>query len=91
MIHHLEFPEKALEAMVRAAKPGGHIAIWVYGRENNGWLLSMLDPARKLLLNRLPVLWVHAISIVPAAMLWLMLRIGRLDRLFPTAADFLLR
>ena len=76
VIHHLEFPEKALEAMVRATKPGGHIAIWVYSRENNGWLLSMLDPARKLLFSRLPVSWVHALSIVPAAMLWVMLRIG---------------
>jgi SAM-dependent methyltransferase len=76
VIHHLEFPEKALEAIVRATKPGGHIAIWVYGRENNAWLLSILDPARKLLFSRLPVSWVHALSIVPAAMLWVMLRIG---------------
>jgi SAM-dependent methyltransferase len=76
VIHHLEFPERALEAMVRATKPGGHIAVWVYGRENNGWLLSMLDPTRKLLFSWLPVSWVHAFSIVPAAMLWVMLRIG---------------
>jgi SAM-dependent methyltransferase len=76
VIHHLESPERALEAMVRATKPGGHIAIWVYGRENNDWLLLMLDPARKLLFSRLPVSWVHALSIVPAAMLWVMLRIG---------------
>jgi hypothetical protein len=62
--------------MVRATKPGGHIAVWVYGRENNGWLLSMLDPTRKLLFSWLPVSWVHAFSIVPAAMLWVMLRIG---------------
>jgi hypothetical protein len=70
----------ALEAMVRATKPEGHVAIWVYGRENNRWLLWVLDPARKLLFSRLPVSWVHAISIVPAAMLWVMLRIG-LDHL----------
>ena len=80
VIHHLEFPEKALGAMVRATKPGGYIAIWVYGRENNGWLLSMLDPTRKLLFSRLPAWWVHALSIVPAAVLWVMLRIG-LDRI----------
>jgi hypothetical protein len=41
---------------------------------------------RLLLFSRLPILWVHAISIVPAAMLWVLLRIG-LDHM--AAADFL--
>jgi SAM-dependent methyltransferase len=76
VIHHLEFPEMALEVMLRATKPGGQIAIWVYGRENNGWLLLMLDPTRKLLFSWLPASWVHALSIVPAAVLWIMLRTG---------------
>lgn len=76
VIHHLEFPERALEAMARATKPGGHVAIWVYGRENNRWLLSVLDPTRKALFSRLPVSWVHSLSILPTAMLWVMLRIG---------------
>jgi SAM-dependent methyltransferase len=76
VIHHLEFPERALKAMAHSTKPGGQVAIWVYGRENNSWLLSMLDPSRKLLFSWLPVSWVHALSIVPAAMLWIMLRIG---------------
>jgi SAM-dependent methyltransferase len=76
VIHHLEFPKMALEAMLRSTKPGGQIAIWVYGRENNGWLLSILNPSRQLLFSRLPISWVHMISIIPAAILWVMLRIG---------------
>ena len=76
VIHHLEFPKMALEAMLRSTKPGGQIAIWVYGRENNGWLLSILNPSRQLLFGRLPISWVHMISIIPAAILWVMLRIG---------------
>jgi SAM-dependent methyltransferase len=36
VIHHLECPERALEKMVGAVKPGGRV--WVYGRENNFWL-----------------------------------------------------
>lgn len=76
VIHHLEFPERALEAMLQSTKPGGYVAIWVYGRENNGWLLSVLNPTRKLLFSRLPVSWVHTLSTVPAALLWVMLRIG---------------
>jgi SAM-dependent methyltransferase len=76
VIHHLEFPKLALEAMLRSTKPGGQIAIWVYGRENNEWLMSVLNPMRKLLFSRLPASWLHAISIVPAIILWLMLRGG---------------
>jgi SAM-dependent methyltransferase len=76
VIHHLEFPEKAVGQMSQSVKPGGHVAIWVYGRENNGWLLWILNPARKLIFRRLPVSWVHFISFFPAAILWMLLRIG---------------
>lgn len=76
VIHHLEFPEKALAAMTRATKPGGQVAIWVYGYENNAWLLWMLNPARKLLFSWLPVSWVHALSVFPTALLWVALRCG---------------
>jgi SAM-dependent methyltransferase len=76
VIHHLEFPEKALNAMVQSIKSGGQIAVWVYGRENNRWLLWILNPMRKLLFSYLPVSWVHMISIFPTAILWVWLRIG---------------
>jgi SAM-dependent methyltransferase len=85
VIHHLAFPEKALKAMlnatkpgglVNATKPGGLVAMWVYGRENNGWLLWALNPARKLLFSWMPISWVHFLSLFPAALLWLLLRCG---------------
>ena len=76
VIHHLEFPEKALAAMKNATKPGGTVAMWVYGRENNGWLLWALDPARKLLFSWMPISWVHFLSIFPTALLWVLLRCG---------------
>lgn len=80
VIQHLEFPGRAIAAMVRAAKPGGYVAIWVYGRENNRLLLSVLNPTRKFLFSRLPIGWVHWLSLFPAAVLWLLLRLG-LDHL----------
>jgi SAM-dependent methyltransferase len=76
VIHHLEFPARALAAMTRAVKPGGRVAIWVYGRENNRWLISFLDPLRRALFSRLPVSWVHHLSLYPTALLWLLLRAG---------------
>ena len=74
VIHHLEHPELALARMVRAVKPGGQVMIWVYGRENNRWLVSVLDPLRKALFSRLPVRVTHHLSLYPAVLLWLLLR-----------------
>ncbi len=76
VIHHLEYPRRALARMVRAANPGGKVAIWVYGMENNRWLTAGLDPARKALFSRLPIRLLHHLSIYPAALLWLALRLG---------------
>ncbi|KAA0577901.1 class I SAM-dependent methyltransferase [Azospirillum sp. B21] len=80
VVHHLAHPETALANMVRAVKPGGRVMIWVYGRENNGWIVRFADPLRKALFSRLPIGLVHALSLPPTALLWLALRLG-LDRL----------
>lgn len=76
VIHHLEFPEQALMAMTRSVKPGGQVAIWVYGFENNEWLVRLLNPLRKVLFSRLPVGFVHFLSFFPTAILWLLLQLG---------------
>jgi SAM-dependent methyltransferase len=76
VIHHLENPQRALSNMVKAARPGGRVLIWVYGRENNRWIVFLLDPLRKALFSRLPIGAVHHLSIYPAAPLWLLLRLG---------------
>jgi hypothetical protein len=62
--------------MVKAARPGGRVLIWVYGLENNTWIVSLLNPARNLLFSRLPVGLVHHLSLYPSAILWLALRMG---------------
>jgi SAM-dependent methyltransferase len=76
VIHHLEFPERAVARMVRAAKPGGRVLIWLYGRENNGWIVHVFDPLRTALFSRMPLGLVHALSWPLTAILWLMLRLG---------------
>jgi SAM-dependent methyltransferase len=76
VIHHLEDPAYALRRMVRAARPGGQVLIWVYAQEGNRWLTSVLDPLRRALFRRLPVAVVHHLSLYPAALLWLALRLG---------------
>ena len=76
VIHHLEFPEESLAAMARSVKPGGQVAIWVYGYENNEWIVTFLNPLRKALFSKLPIGVVHFLSLFPTAVLWLILRLG---------------
>jgi len=75
VLHHLEAPEKALDAMVKAVKPGGLVLIWVYGLENNEWIVRLVSPLRRLLLSRLPIRVLHVASVFPAALLWMALRV----------------
>ncbi|HKW94468.1 MAG TPA: class I SAM-dependent methyltransferase [Methylomirabilota bacterium] len=77
VVHHVESPEKVLAEMVCATKPGGLVLIWVYGRENNEWIVRLVSPLRKALLGRLPIGIVHFISLGPAALLWVILRCKR--------------
>jgi len=76
VIHHLEHPELALKQMVRAVRPGGQVLVWVYGNEGNRWLVGALDPLRRALLSHMPIAWVHHLSLYPATLLWLLLRLG---------------
>jgi SAM-dependent methyltransferase len=76
VIHHLERPLDALRAMVRAAKPGGKVLIWVYGYEGNEWIVHGFDPIRRTLFSRLPPSVTHALSVPPTALLWGALRAG---------------
>jgi len=76
VIHHLAQPQRALREMVKAVRPGGRVLIWVYGLENNRWLVSVLDPLRKALFSRLPISVVHHLSLYPSLLLWLLLRTG---------------
>lgn len=76
VIHHLEHPEQALFKMKEAAKSGGKVLIWVYGYENNEWVVKYFDPLRKLLFSKLPIKITHFLSVFPTAFLWLLLRMG---------------
>ena len=53
VIHHLESPELAIKNMVKAAKPGAMVLIWVYGYEGNEWVERFVSPVRKLITSRI--------------------------------------
>jgi SAM-dependent methyltransferase len=69
VLHHTPDPEGAFDHVVSRVVPGGRIFAWVYGRENNGWIVRVIDPIRKGVTSRLPrpILWI--VSTVLAALL----------------------
>jgi SAM-dependent methyltransferase len=76
VIHHLAEPDRALRQMAEAAKPGGRVVMWVYGYENNEWIVRYFNPFRHALFARLPIKVTHALSTILTAGLWLALRLG---------------
>jgi SAM-dependent methyltransferase len=76
VVHHLADPPRALANMVRAAKPGGVVLIWVYGLENNEWIVRFVSPVRKRVLSRLPIRVLHLLSLPLGLGLWTAFRLG---------------
>ncbi len=59
VLHHTANPFGSFCSILHKLKPGGSISAWVYGRENNGWIVYFLNPIRRHLTSRLPrpILW----------------------------------
>lgn len=76
VIHHLDNPALAVRKLAQAAKPGGKVLIWVYGRENLEFYVNALNPLRKLMFSWIPLGVVNWLAYAPAALLWVVLRLG---------------
>ncbi|MCC7383955.1 MAG: methyltransferase domain-containing protein [Deltaproteobacteria bacterium] len=71
VLHHTPDPKRAFLELVSRVRPGGRMIAWVYGKENNEWILKVVDPLRRALTSRLPHRAVYQLSKVPAAMVFL--------------------
>jgi SAM-dependent methyltransferase len=76
VVHHLGFPDTAVARLVEAVRPGGLVLLWLYGRENNGWIVWLATPLRRLFFSWLPMPLVDILSWPLTALLWLLLRCG---------------
>lgn len=48
VLHHLPDPREGFLALARWLRPGGTIAVWVYGHENNGFVRNIVEPLRRV-------------------------------------------
>lgn len=82
VIHHLGNPKLALQKLFQAVKPGGKMLIWVYGYENNEWVVKYINPIRKIT-SRLPLWLVHFVTYIFSVPLYVYLK------LFPHSSKYL--
>jgi SAM-dependent methyltransferase len=70
VLHHLPNPREGFKSLVSKVKPGGHVSAWVYGAENNQWIISVVNPVRECT-SRMNRQVLFHLSKIPAAMMYL--------------------
>jgi SAM-dependent methyltransferase len=75
VLHHLPDPRGGFDSLFKRVKPGGAISAWVYGRENNGWIVSFINPLRERFTSRLPPRLLYFLSYIPSLILCAMLKL----------------
>jgi SAM-dependent methyltransferase len=70
VLHHLPDPREGFKSLVSKLKSGGHMSAWIYGAENNRWIVSLVNPVRRVTssMNRRAL---FHLSKVPAAAVYL--------------------
>jgi SAM-dependent methyltransferase len=54
VLHHMPDPRVGFRSLVDRLVPGGRLAVWVYGREGNEWIVQWVDPLRTRVTSRMP-------------------------------------
>jgi len=82
VLHHLPDPQAGFVSLASKVEPGGSVAAWVYGAENNEWITRWIDPIREKLTSKLNPRTLLHLSKVPAASLYLATKLlyGPLNR-----------
>ncbi|MFA5504993.1 MAG: methyltransferase domain-containing protein [Vulcanimicrobiota bacterium] len=85
VLHHLPDPIGGFQQITGAVREGGTLSAWVYGRENNEWIVNWVDPFRKHVSGRLPRPVLRGISWILAQFLYWLTRLVYLpgQSLFP--------
>ncbi|MBS1998793.1 MAG: class I SAM-dependent methyltransferase [Cyanobacteria bacterium SZAS LIN-2] len=72
VLHHMNSPVSGFLAMSKKLNDQGTICAWVYGRENNRWLIRFVNPARVAITSKLspPLLKILAGLMALPVYLW---------------------
>ncbi len=54
-------------SLASKVKPGGHLSAWIYGAENNEWIVRFVNPVREKITSRIDQRALLHLSKIPAA------------------------
>lgn len=70
VLDHIPDPVAGFKSLASKLRPGGHLSVWVYGAENNGWIVNLVNPIRERFTSRMhPRMLLH-LSKVPTALVY---------------------
>lgn len=67
VLDHIPDPLAGFKSLASKLKPGGHLSVWVYGAENNGWIINLVNPVRERFTSRIHPRTLLHLSKVPTA------------------------
>ncbi len=88
VLHHTPEPEKAFLSLCSKVKKGGHASAWVYGAENNKWIVKMVNPVRTGFTSRISQPFLYHLSKLPTLGVFAATKLiyRPLNRIAPNAA-----
>ena len=91
VLHHLPDPRQGFFSLASKVKPGGHVSAWIYGAENNEWIVSFVNPVREKITSRIDQRALLQLSKIPAAGMYLATKLiyGPLTRRGSTLGQYL--
>jgi SAM-dependent methyltransferase len=91
VLHHLPDPRQGFLSLASKVKPGGHVTAWIYGAENNEWIVRLVNPVREKITSRIDRRALLHLSKIPAAGMFLATKLiyGPLNRRGSTLGQYL--
>ena len=91
VLHHLPNPRQGFFSLASKVVSGGHVSAWVYGAENNEWIVRLVNPVREKITSRIDQRALLHLSKIPAAGLFLATKLiyGPLNRRGSTLGKYL--
>lgn len=75
VIHHLSNPSLAIDNLIGSLKPGGILLVWVYSLEGSEWIVKFVNPIRKHVTSKMPLVFVHLMSYLCSVPLWFYIKL----------------
>ena len=66
VLHHMSSPGQGFASICGHLKDNGSVLVWVYGRENNGWLIYVINPIRLAITSKMPAAPLKILSFLVA-------------------------